>query len=62
MAIPTKFDGQLAVIENAASCVMIKLRTLHHAGNGGHRDITGLRELLQAFVNQVMALARDGGR
>jgi hypothetical protein len=61
MAIPTKFDGQLAEIENAASCVLIKLRTLHHSG-GGDRDISGLRKLLQAYVDQVMALARNGDR
>jgi hypothetical protein len=61
MAIPTAFDGQLAEIENAASCVLIKLRTLHHAGGADH-DITGLRELLQAYVDQVMALAKDGGQ
>lgn len=61
MAIPTKFDSQLAEIENAANCVLIRLRTLHHAA-GANRDISGLRELLQAYVDQVMALARDGGR
>jgi hypothetical protein len=61
MAIPTAFDGKLAEIENAASCVLIKLRTLHHAG-GPDGDIAGLRELLQAYVDQVMALAKDGGR
>lgn len=46
MAIPTKFDGQLAEIEDAASCVLIKLRTLHHSGKAD-RDIAGLRDLLQ---------------
>lgn len=58
MAIPTAFDHQLAEIENAASAVVIKLRTIHHAG-AGHRDVAGLRDLLQSYVDQVMALAQD---
>lgn len=57
MAIPTQFDAQLAEIDDLAGCVMIKLRTLQHAG--GSRDIRGLRELLQTYVDQVMALAQD---
>jgi hypothetical protein len=38
-------------------CVLIKLRTLRHAGAG--HDVTGLRELLQNYVERVMALARE---
>jgi hypothetical protein len=37
MAIPTKFDGQLAEIEDLAGLVMIKLRRPGHgAREGGH--------------------------
>ena len=56
MAIPTKFDGQLAEIEDMAGCVMIKLRTMHRAK--GESDIAGLRELLQQYVDHVMAVAK----
>jgi hypothetical protein len=59
MAIPTKFDAQLAEIDDLAGCVMIKLRTLQHAG--ASRDISGLRELLQNYVDRVMALADESG-
>jgi hypothetical protein len=38
-------------------CVLIKLRTLRHAG--AMRDATGLRELLQTYVDQMLALVRD---
>ena len=39
---------------------MIKLRGLHHAGSNG--DITGLCVLLQAYVDAVMTLAKEGDR
>jgi hypothetical protein len=29
---------------------------------GAHRDVTGSRELLQTYLDQVLALARDGGK
>jgi len=57
-AIPTKFDGQLAEIDDLAGCIMIKLRTLHHAGANG--DTNGLRDLLEAYVDAVMTLAKEG--
>ena len=61
MAIPTKFDGQLAEIDDAASGIMVQLRTMQHAAT---RDVpnmrVALRERLQSYVDQVMALARDG--
>jgi hypothetical protein len=44
----------------SSNATSIKLRTLRHAGDAGHA-VTGLRELLQTYVDQVMALARDGG-
>jgi hypothetical protein len=39
---------------------MIKLRTIRHAGDA--RDLGGMRELLQTYVDHVMALAKDGSR
>jgi len=62
MPIPTPHDGKLAEIENAASGIVTQLRTMHHAAA---RDVPGMRaprETAQDFVNQVMALARDGGK
>jgi hypothetical protein len=60
MPIPTPFDHRLAEIDDLAAAVMIKLRTIRHAGDA--RDVSGLRELLQTYVDQVMALAKDGGK
>jgi hypothetical protein len=39
---------------------MAKLRTIRHAGDAC--DLGGLRELLQTYVDAVMALAKDVGR
>jgi hypothetical protein len=39
---------------------MIKLRAIRHAGPA--RDLGGLRELLQTYVDAVMTLAKDGSR
>jgi hypothetical protein len=63
MSIPAPHDGKLAEIENAANGIVTQLRTMHHAAA---RDVPAmraqLRETVQGFVNQVMALARDGGK
>ena len=56
MPIPTKFDGQLGEIENLAGCITTKLSILHRAGP--KRDATELRELLEEFVNKVIATAK----
>jgi hypothetical protein len=61
MPIPTAHDRSLAKIDDLHGCVLIKLRTLQHAGAAGH-GVTGLRELLQTYVDQVMALARDDAK
>jgi hypothetical protein len=58
MAIPTRFDGQLAEIDDLAGCVMIKLRTLRHAGMK-QPDMGELRELLQRYVDLVINIAKD---
>jgi hypothetical protein len=59
--IPTKFDGQLAEIENAASGIMTLLRTMNWAAA---REVPGmrtrLREMLQNYVDAVMKTAPDG--
>jgi hypothetical protein len=60
MPIPTPYDRSLGEIDDLHGCVLIKLRTLQHAGAG--HGVTGLRELLQTYVDQVLALARDGAK
>jgi len=39
----------------------VKLTVMRHAGDRD-RDIAGLRQLLQEYVDLVMAFARDVGR
>lgn len=60
MAIPTKFDGDLAAIDDLAGSVMISLRTLQHAGCD---DIPGLRavlrERLRNYVDRAMEMADE---
>ena len=62
MPIPAPHDGKLAEIENVRAASRPQLPTVHHAAA---RDVPAmraqLRETVQDFVNQVMALARDGG-
>ncbi|WP_275198481.1 hypothetical protein [Bradyrhizobium sp. CSA207] len=41
-----------------AASILVKLMVMRHAGDG-KRDIAGLRELLQQYVNDVMALANQ---
>lgn len=58
MAIPTAFDGKLGEIDNAATSILTQLRTMNHAAPADlPRLRAGLRERLQAYVDQVMALA-----
>ena len=61
MPIPTQHDRDLGEIDDAASSIMVQLRTMQHAAA---RDVprmrAALRERLQTYVDQVMALARDG--
>jgi hypothetical protein len=63
MAIPGPADAALADIENTASSIRVRLTTLQH-GDPSRRDIdiAGLRQLLQDYVDMVMAFARDVGR
>lgn len=61
MPIPTPFDHALAAIDDAAGGIMVQLRTMQHAAD---RDLprmrVELRQRLQTYVDEVMALARDG--
>jgi hypothetical protein len=58
--IPTRFDRKLGDLDDLNGVVMTKLRTIRHAGDAC--DLGGLRELLQTYVDAVMALAKDVGR
>ena len=59
MPIPVKADYQLRDIENLAANVVTRLTTMRYAPKNTKRDVAGLRELLQQYVNAVMALAHD---
>ena len=61
MAMPGRAEAALADIENTASSIMAKLTTIRY-GDPEHRDIAGLRHLLQNYVNSVMAFAKDVGK
>ena len=58
MPIPGPHDTAMAEIENTAASVLIKLTTMRHTGPG-QRDVAGLRQLLQDYVDLVMKLARE---
>jgi hypothetical protein len=58
MPIPGPADAALADIENAASCIRVKLTTIRYCAD---RDLAGLRQLLQDYVDLVMAFAHDHG-
>jgi hypothetical protein len=61
MPIPGPADAVLADIENTASSIRVKLTTIRY-GDPAHRDIAGLRQLLQDYVDFVMAFAKDVGK
>jgi hypothetical protein len=61
MAIPGRADAALAEVENCASSIRVKLTTIQY-GDPAHRDIAGLRQLLQDYVDMVMKFAKDVGR
>jgi hypothetical protein len=58
MPIPGPADAALADIANTAACIRVKLTTIRYGAEAG-RDIAGLRQLLQDYVNLVMAFAHD---
>ena len=47
-------------IENTASSIRVKLTTIRYSADAG-RDLAGLRQLLQDYVDRVMAFAHDYG-
>jgi hypothetical protein len=63
MPIPTRFDHQMGEVENAATVIMLSLRTLRHANP---RDVdrmrVTLRERLQDFADLVVRLANEGAQ
>jgi hypothetical protein len=56
MAIPTAIDQQLAAIDDMAASIKVWLTTIRYSGKT-ERDIAGLRDALQAYVDTVMAFA-----
>ncbi|WP_315766180.1 MULTISPECIES: hypothetical protein [unclassified Bradyrhizobium] len=59
MPIPTRQDYALRDIENLAANVIVRLTTMRYAPKNTKRDVAGLRELLQQYVDAVMALAHE---
>jgi hypothetical protein len=59
--IPGPSDAALADIENTAGSIRVKLTTIQY-GDPAHRDIAGLRQLRQDYVDMVMKFAKDVGR
>ncbi len=61
MSIPTRFDHQMGDVENAATAIMLSLRTIRRA-NGADVDRMRrtLRERLQDFADMVIDLGNEG--
>ncbi|NPU12048.1 hypothetical protein HL666_14850 [Bradyrhizobium sp. 83002] len=59
MSIPTRQDYALRDVENLAANVVVRLTTMRYAPKNTNRDVAGLREVLQQYVNAVMALAHE---
>jgi len=51
MPIPTAQDHALARVDELAGVVLLKLRVWHRSGQD--RDVKGVREALQHYVNAV---------
>ncbi len=58
MGIPTAQDMALAEIDDLASSIKVKLTIMRHAGRSP-RDIAGLRDALQDYVDRVMRFAHE---
>jgi hypothetical protein len=60
MAIPTKFDGDAAAIDDIASNILLQVRTMQHARAADvPRMRARLRETLQEYADKVMTVARS---
>lgn len=60
-ADPDRHDYALGEISNLAASITVKLSIMRHAGDG-KRDMKGLRDLLQDYVDRVMAFAHGTER
>jgi hypothetical protein len=58
MAIPTKDDGDLSMIDDLNGVILVRLRTLRYAGQG--RDSAPIREALQSYVDKVTEFVNGG--
>ncbi|NPV22131.1 hypothetical protein [Bradyrhizobium aeschynomenes] len=57
MPTPTRQDYALRDVENLAANVIVRLTTMRYAPKDTKRDVAGLREVLQQYVDAVMELA-----
>jgi hypothetical protein len=59
MAIPTRFDGDMSALGDIATNVLQQLQTMERASpNDIARLRAKLRQTLQEFCDEVMAVAR----
>ena len=60
MPIPTKFDGDLAAIDDLAGSVMVQLRIMNHAAPSDVPKLRAvLRERLRDYVDRAMEMADE---
>jgi hypothetical protein len=55
MSIPDPMDAKFGEIDNASDGIFVQLSTMRHANP---KDLPGMRERLQDYVNLVMDTAR----
>jgi hypothetical protein len=60
MPIPTQHDRAMAEVDDLHGVVMIRLRTLQHAG--ARRGVAGVRLALEDYATAVLTLAEVGRR
>jgi hypothetical protein len=62
MSIPTKLDGDLAGLDDAAGSVMVAIRVMNHAAPGDVPRLRAvLRERLRDYVDRAMEMADEAG-
>ncbi|MGJ4928613.1 hypothetical protein ACQR1I_14190 [Bradyrhizobium sp. HKCCYLS2038] len=59
MAIPVRRDYALREVEDLAANVVVRLTTMRFLPKSTKRDVAGLRETLQQYVDAVMAIAHE---
>ncbi|WP_315720148.1 MULTISPECIES: hypothetical protein [unclassified Bradyrhizobium] len=62
MPIPTRQDYAMRDVEDLAANVVVRLTTMRFLPKNTKRDVAGLRETLQQYVNAVMAMAHETER